>query len=364
MQLARWGVVAIALVATALSGEGRITAGSSQIVRLRLVVDTTPVVLSEREGEMARIDIRGEQVLGVIPAIDTCATNGPCLAIVQITLDPATGEETLQDLWHVELKVGQTVRFDGAVVPVEIKLVGISAAGAQPPVPNGPCQKCCVICDGITTAPVRWKPPVETAVVQTAVPANRRTTQPACRRSGPHRGGGRQHPVLRRTTRACRPIDVSVRRMHQGDRSHAGLRAEPSLCQARREHIGLNQEEVTKIQLDQDRHVRFLQRDELRNMDLARGFLFLGRDQVGLAAGNDASRYVPNRNPEPMSRAILKPEEDSHWARSAESGHRLTGRTATVKESGSLPGDPCGGLVAWICHECEPDEDSEQENPS
>ncbi len=151
MQLARWGVVAIALVATALSGEGRITAGSSQIVRLRLVVDTTPVVLSEREGEMARIDIRGEQVLGVIPAIDTCATNGPCLAIVQITLDPATGEETLQDLWHVELKVGQTVRFDGAVVPVEIKLVGISAAGAQPPVPNGPCQKCCVICDGITT---------------------------------------------------------------------------------------------------------------------------------------------------------------------------------------------------------------------
>ena len=151
MRALRWGLVGLVMIVSSFSGEGRLTARSSQIVRLQLVVDTTPVTLSERDGGTARIDIRGQQILGMTPTLDSGVANGLNLAIVQITVSPSTGEETLQELGHVELKVGQTVRFDGAVAPVEIKFVGISAAGAQPPAPNGPCQKCCVICDGIAT---------------------------------------------------------------------------------------------------------------------------------------------------------------------------------------------------------------------
>jgi hypothetical protein len=73
MRLGRTGLLGALAATTVLSGVSDVnavpTAVSADIVTLLLVVGTSPARVSVPSGEMARIGIRNEQTLGLIPSV-------------------------------------------------------------------------------------------------------------------------------------------------------------------------------------------------------------------------------------------------------------------------------------------------------
>jgi hypothetical protein len=153
MKLARIASVGMLVAMTGFSEAGPVTAstaaGTTLTVTLRLIIGDTPVRLSVPNGEMARLGIRDQQVVGLIPSVGSDRT---ILTIVEIRIDPVTAEQRFQELGQIALIPGVVSHFSGAVMPLEVELIGTTPStgvkGSFTPVPNGPCMACCVPCNG------------------------------------------------------------------------------------------------------------------------------------------------------------------------------------------------------------------------
>lgn len=140
-------VIAILILVSAL-GAGSAAAAEGRTLRpilLSLSVGSSSARLAIPIGGMARISIRDQQEIGLIPKGDSVETE---ISIVGLGIDPQTGLETKTWLGHVLLRLGSVEILEGLVETLRFELIQ-QPSNERPLEAAGPCTTCCVVCDEI-----------------------------------------------------------------------------------------------------------------------------------------------------------------------------------------------------------------------
>jgi len=108
------------------------------------VVGHSSATIHVRNGEMARMTPPGSDAIGLTPVIRGGAVD---LVVMQVLVDPASGNEGLRQFAKYNLKRGVQVRIGEVDPALDATWVETQAPAASSPEPAGPCTNCCVICD-------------------------------------------------------------------------------------------------------------------------------------------------------------------------------------------------------------------------
>lgn len=145
-------VLAIALLGTVSAPVGvgaQMTAYSLPISSDRIVLevqvpDEAPATVQIRNGETARVGRTGLAPLGLTPVI---RADGMDLIVVQILIDPGTGNESIRQLARYSLTRGVPTHVADGDPAVTVTWIRTEPPAARGGAPMNPCTTCCIICD-------------------------------------------------------------------------------------------------------------------------------------------------------------------------------------------------------------------------
>jgi hypothetical protein len=123
-----------------------LTVPSPPVIGLRLLVNNTnPARLWIPDGGRATITPAGKPAIAFTPHLSEGWLE---LVISEITEGAAQGAETKTEVGRLRLRRHAPVTFDGASVPMEIEWTELLPGRDDAEPPLGPCQTCCVLCEG------------------------------------------------------------------------------------------------------------------------------------------------------------------------------------------------------------------------
>ena len=143
-----WTVFLASILTAILQSSPEIRASGQTPVERRLaihlVVGQTPVDIVALEGGTVRISKIGRPTRGLIPTVSSAGQLD--MRIVEISIDPLTGNKVFSELSILHLNLGETLTYDDNGVPLVLQWVDI-----LPPVQTFGDQECagpdcCVNC--------------------------------------------------------------------------------------------------------------------------------------------------------------------------------------------------------------------------
>jgi len=146
-------LMGVALVVTGVAvARGQVATSAPPIsgdtVTLRLTIGGEPAQIGVQNGSLARLTLKDGPTIGLRPVIRGESID---LVLLEVTVDPATGNEDARQLGSERhLEKGRVERFDLSGLALDAELVAINSGQMPTSAPAGPCRTCCVNCGAIT----------------------------------------------------------------------------------------------------------------------------------------------------------------------------------------------------------------------